>query len=109
MTTTPVPAPIQTFVDATNSADSDAFAAAFAHDAFLSDWGREFHGTNGVRAWNRTDNIGVHAHFDLVNITAGPQPDSYTVTLTVSGDGYNGTGPMRFELRGDLIARLIIS
>lgn len=109
MTSTRVPAPIQAFIDATNSADSAAFAATFTPDAFLSDWGREFHGTTGVQAWNRTDNIGVHAHFDLIDITADPQPQSYTVTLKVSGDGYNGTGPMRFELRGDLIARLIIS
>ena len=109
MTTTALPAPIQAFIDATNSADSDAFAAAFTADAFLSDWGREFRGTIGVRAWNRTDNIGVHAHFDLIDVTPDNEPGTYTVTLKVSGDGYNGTGPMRFELRDDRIARLIIS
>lgn len=109
MTSTPVPAPIQAFIDSTNSADSEVFAAAFIPDAFLSDWGREFHGKDGIRAWNRTDNIGVDAHFDLIGITPDTQPDSYTVILTVSGGGYNGTGPMRFELRDDLIARLIIS
>jgi ketosteroid isomerase-like protein len=109
MTTTSLPAAIQAFIDATNAADTDTFAAAFAPDAFLSDWGREFHGRQGVRAWNRTDNIGVNAHFDLVSATPGERPDSYLVTLTVSGDGYNGTGPMLFELRDGLIARLVIS
>jgi hypothetical protein len=109
MASAPLPAAMQAFIDATNAADSDILAAAFTPDAFLSDWSRGFHGTKGVRVWNRTDNIGVHAHFDLVSATPGEQPDSYIVTLTVSGDGYHGTGPMHFELRDGFIARLIIS
>jgi hypothetical protein len=108
MTDSPLPAAIRTFIDATNAADSAAFVAAFTTDAYLNDWGREFHGHDGVRSWDRTDNIGVHAHFDLVAVEPGSHPDTYVVTLTVSGDGYNGTGPMRFELRDGLIARLTI-
>lgn len=103
-----VPTAIQAFIDATNAADRGAFIAAFTADAYLNDWGREFHGSDGVRSWDKTDNIGVRAHFDLVSIEAGAGDDSYSVTLTVSGDGYNGTGPMLFELRDDRIARLII-
>jgi hypothetical protein len=109
MTDVPLPAPIQTFIDATNAADSEAFVAAFASDAFLSDWGREFRGHDGIQNWNRTDNIGVRAHFELVSATPAESEESYTVTLTVSGDGYNGTGPMHFELRNGLIVRLLIS
>jgi ketosteroid isomerase-like protein len=108
MTDAQPPAAIRTFIDATNAADSAAFAATFTTDAYLNDWGREFHGRNGVRSWDRTDNIGVHTHFDLVSVQPGDSPDSYIVTLTVSGDGYNGTGPMRFDLRDGLIARLTI-
>ena len=104
-----LPNAIQTFINATNTADSEAFVAAFTEDAYLNDWGREFHGHDGVRAWNRSDNIGVRAHFDVVSFESGTTPDSVTVTLAVSGDGYNGTGPMRFELRDGRIARLIIS
>ncbi|GAB3338361.1 nuclear transport factor 2 family protein [Micromonospora halotolerans] len=109
MTSTAVPAPIQTFIDATNRADSDAFVAAFTDDAYLNDWGREFHGRDGVRSWDRTDNIGVQSHFALVGIEPGTDPDSYVVTLTVSGNGFNGTGPMTFHLRDGLIASLNIS
>ncbi len=104
-----VPAAIRTFIDATNAADSDAFAAAFTTDASLNDWGREFRGRDGIRSWNRTDNIGVNAHFELVAIEPGATPDTHVVTLTVTGGGYNGTGPMRFELRDGLIAKLTIS
>ena len=104
-----IPAAIATFIDATNRGDSDAFVAAFSADATLDDWGRVFHGHSGVRAWDRTDNIGVDAHFDLVDAKFGTEPDSYIVTLSVSGNGYNGTGPMTFQLRDGLIARLTIA
>ncbi|MEW2289475.1 nuclear transport factor 2 family protein [Streptomyces sp. NPDC047841] len=66
MTAVDVPAAIGTFIDATNRGDSEAFVAAFTEDAHLYDYGREFQGRDRVRDWNRTDNIGAQAHFDLV-------------------------------------------
>ena len=95
MTENDLPAAIRDFIEATNGGDSGAFAAACTEDAYLNDWGREFHGRDGVRAWNRTE--------------PGTMPDSYVVTLTVTGDGFNGTGPMNFELRDGRIARLRVS
>jgi hypothetical protein len=62
-----------------------------------------------VRTWNRTDNIGVRSHFEFVSVEPGTAPGSYNVTLTVTGEGFNGTGPMNFELRGGRIASLRIS
>jgi ketosteroid isomerase-like protein len=109
MSTTAIPAVIQAFIDSTNRGDSDAFVEAFTPDAYLNDWGREFKGRDGVRSWDRTDNIGVQAHFELVGLEPGSNPDTYTATLTVSGNGHNGTGPMEFRLRDGLIARLVIS
>jgi len=104
-----LPAAIRTFIDATNRGDSDAFVAAFTTDAHLDDWGRGFDGHAGIRSWDRTDNIGKRSRFGLVDVSLGETPDTYIVTLEVSGEGYNGTGPMRFELRDGLIARLLIS
>jgi len=103
-----IPPAIQAFVDATNSSDSDAFVAAFTTDAHLDDWGRGFDGHEGVRSWDGTDNIGVQAHFELLDIAAGPQDGEYVATLRVTGNGYNGTGPMAFRLRDGLIAELRI-
>ncbi|MGW9032473.1 nuclear transport factor 2 family protein [Streptomyces sp. NPDC055722] len=77
-------------------------------DAYLNDWGREFHGRDGVSSWNGTDNIGVQAHFALKGAEKSSE-DTYVVTLTVSGNGYNGTGPMTFILKDGLIASLRIS
>jgi hypothetical protein len=109
MTESQLPAAIQDFIEATNRGDSDAFVAAFTEDAYLNDWGREFHGHDGVRSWNGTDNIGVRSHFELVSTEPGAAPGSYVVTLKVTGDGFNGTGPMNFELRDGRISRLLIS
>ncbi len=105
---TTTPDAIRTFVDATNSGDSDAFVEAFTEDAHLDDWGRSFEGRAGVRSWDSTDNIGVQAHVDLLGVQPGQADQEYVVTLRVSGNGYNGTGPMTFRLRDGLIADLRI-
>jgi AcrR family transcriptional regulator len=107
--TVSTPAAIKAFVDATNAADSEAFVAAFTEDAFLDDWGRQFHGHDGVASWNRTDNIGVRAHFELADVEPAGEPDSYTVTMKVRSHRFNGTGTMAVKVRGDKIASLVIS
>jgi len=107
--TASTPAAIQAFVDATNNADTEAFVAAFTEDAFLDDWGRQFHGHDGVASWNKTDNIGVRAHFELASVEPAGEPDSYTVTIKVRSHRFNGTGTMAIKVSGDKIASLVIS
>ncbi|PJJ65197.1 nuclear transport factor 2 family protein [Compostimonas suwonensis] len=102
-----IPAAIQSFVDATNAADTEAFLACFTDDAYLNDWGREFHGHSGVASWNQSDNIGKQSHFEVVSVAE--RGDEVVVTMEVSGNGYNGTGPLAFTLDGELIKRLVIS
>lgn len=109
MSTVALPSPIQEFIDATNGSDSERFVAAFAEDAYLNDWGREFNGRNGIRDWDRTDNIGKKAHFEVVNIAFGPSEEAYVVTVKVTGNGYNGTSPLNFVLRDGRIAELRIN
>ncbi|GAB3167827.1 hypothetical protein GCM10027059_29520 [Myceligenerans halotolerans] len=108
MTTTDLPAPIQEFVDATNAADTDRFLAVFTDDAYLYDWGREFHGVHGVAERNQTDNIGMASRFEVVSREDGEGPDEHVVTLKVSGNRFNGTGPLKFRLRDGKVARVVI-
>ena len=103
-----IPSPIAAFIDATNAGDSDAFVAAFTEDGSLDDWGRVAHGRDGIREWDRTDNIGKRSHFELVDIADETEPDTYLVHLNVTGGGFNGTSPFRFVLRGDLIESVVI-
>jgi hypothetical protein len=104
-----VPPAIQGFVDATNAADSAAFLSWFAQDAYLNDWGREFRGHDEIASWNTTDNIGVESRFELLSADPGDSEGSFTVTMAVSGDGFNGTSTFSFTLRDGLISRLILS
>jgi hypothetical protein len=104
---TSVPDAVQRMIDATNREDTDAFVASFTENAFLSDWGREFHGHAGVARWNQTDNIGVHARFTPT--AARDDGSEHVITLTVGGGGYNGTGDIRFTTEGDRISRMIIA
>lgn len=103
-----IPSPISAFIDATNAADPDAFVAAFAEDGSLDDWGRVARGHDGIRAWDRTDNIGKQSRFELVDITEGDGSETYLVHLKVTGNGFNGTSPFRFTLRDGLIESVVI-
>jgi hypothetical protein len=94
-------------IDATNRGDTEAFIASFTDDAYLVDWGREFHGHEGVARWNETDNIGKQSHFEVRGVRRNG--DEHVVTLEVTGNGYNGTGDIVFALEGDRIKRMIIS
>ncbi|WP_217571952.1 nuclear transport factor 2 family protein [Mesorhizobium sp. GbtcB19] len=101
------PDPIRRFVEATNAGDTAAFLDAFTDDAFLSDWGRDFHGRDGVARWNQSDNIGVQSKLSIVRVT---QRDGvHHVRVAVTGNGFNGEGDMAFTLNGERIASLIIS
>jgi ketosteroid isomerase-like protein len=104
-----VPAAIHAFIETTNAGDSDAFVAVFTEDAFLSDWGRDFVGHDGIASWDASDNIGKRSRFELLGIKPGLGDQQFIATVHVTGDGYNGTSDLEFTVRGDRIARLVIA
>lgn len=103
-----MPDAIRELVDATNQADTERFVAAFTEDAYLYDWGREFHGHAGIRRWNQSDNIGKKSRFEVVGLESTGDSDGYVLTVQVTGNGFNGTGPLQITLRDGKIARLVI-
>ena len=100
-------APIQAMFDATNAGDSDAFVAAFADDAVLIDWGREFHGPPEIARWNANENIGVQSQIAVTGFERTAS-GSVVVGVQVSGNGYNGGGSFEFETAGGKITRMQI-
>lgn len=106
---TQIPLPIKLFVDFTNASDSKSFIDLFTEDAYLEDWGRTYLGREGAASWNQTDNIGQNSHFEIKSFKTNNQPDSYVLTVKVSGNGYNGTGDIAFTLKGNQIASMVIS
>jgi len=105
----PIPSPIQAFVDTTNSGDSEAFVATFSEDTYIRDWWHIFRGHKGAASWNQSDNIGKKAHFDIQAIRQGEQPNSYILTVKVSGGGFNGVSDILFNLEGEFISKMIIA
>ena len=101
------PGPIHRFVEATNAGDTEAFLDTFGEDAFLSDWGRDFHGQDEIARWNQSDNIGVQSKFRIVRVAEGA--GVYHVRVAVTGNGLNGEGNMAFTLDRGRIASLVIS
>ena len=67
MTDAETPAAIRRFVDAVNSADTDAFVDVFSEDGFVDDWGRVLRGPAGVRSWADSDAIGAGARMTLLS------------------------------------------
>ena len=100
------PTAVRRMVDATNAADSAAFLDSFTDDGVVDDWGREFVGRDAIAGWNNRENIGVHSHFTVHEVTGNGS--TYAATVTVKGDGYNGAGTFTFQLDGDRIARFTI-
>jgi SnoaL-like domain len=94
-------------IEATNAGDHTAFVAAFSDDAYIEDWGRGFHGHEGVSSWDETDNIGKKSHFEVRDTRQ--DGSSYVVTLEVSGDGFNGTSDVVFRIDGDRIRSMVIT
>lgn len=99
--------PIREMIDATNRGDRDALLGAFADDATLIDFGRSFVGKTEIARWNDNENIGTQNRITVTSVARSGR--SVTVGITVTGDGYNGGGTLRFDLEGDRIARLLIT
>jgi hypothetical protein len=81
--------------------------SAFTSDAYLEDWGRAFHGHDGARSWNSSDNIGKLSRFAVVS--SRHEGDEWVVTVDVSGNGYNGRSDIRFTVTDDLLSRMVIA
>jgi uncharacterized protein (TIGR02246 family) len=85
--------------EATNDGDLERFAAAFADDGVIDDWGREFHGREEIARWSREESIGVHQTFDVTQSRV--VGDDVIVTADVGGEGFNGPSTFTFRLGAD--------
>ncbi len=97
---------VERLISATNSDDSEAFLTAFAPDATLIDFGRQFRGHEQIARWDRQENIGTQNRLSVKHVEMGPP---MLVRVAVSGKGYNGDGSFEIELTDGLISRLSIT
>lgn len=103
---TTLPAPVQRVVDAINSADTDAFVAAFASTGRVDDWGRVLEGSDGVRSWAATDAIGQNARMTVLE--ASTDGDVTELTFEWTSNRFNGVSRAFVTVEGDFLSEFRI-
>lgn len=101
-----LPAPVQAMVDAINSADTEAFVAAFTADGFVNDWGTVKSGPDGVRSWAGSDAIGAGARMTV--LSASTEGDTTRIRFGWSSSVFNGESDGIFVVAGDRLASFTI-
>jgi len=102
-----LPPAVQRVLTAIDEQDNDAFVAAFAPDGYVDDWGRQFRGPERIRSWSDNELIGKRATFSDVRVSTPGNP--VTITTQVGGDGYNGPSHFTFDVKGELVASMMIT
>lgn len=109
---TTVPAPVRTYITASNAFDGAGVIAAFTDDAVVNDARREFCGSSAIRAWLDREIIGDKV---TMHVTATRQQPGLVILDAVMDGDYDKSGlpdPLvltyYFALAADHIAQLII-
>lgn len=98
--------PIKAVIDATNAGNGKAFAAAFANDATVNDWGEVHAGRNQIAAWDREHNTGKRPKLTVTGISR--LGGEILVLLKIDRDGEIETGTWSFRLKGNQVVSLDI-
>lgn len=101
-----VPAQVQAMIDAINTADTDAFVAAFVADGYVSDWGTVKAGPAGVRSWADSDAIGAGARMTVLE--AMTEGDTTRIRFAWQSTVFNGESDGIFVVDGDRLASFTI-
>jgi hypothetical protein len=102
----PLPEPIRQFISGTNSGDRASVLDCFRSDSVLIDWDQRYEGIHAISDWDRTDNTGAQVRIEI--LAQEPYFQGQRITVAVSGNGFNGTGQMNFQLLDNKIAILLI-
>ncbi|GKT03415.1 nuclear transport factor 2 family protein [Furfurilactobacillus sp. WILCCON 0119] len=102
-----IPEVLTTFVETNNAEDAAGMLATFAENGSVNDWGNEYNGQKAVAGWIQSDNISKHSRFKVVG-SEQVSATEWILNITVTGEGFNGTGPLRFTLKDDKIVSLVI-
>ena len=109
---TKLPAVIQSFIEATNDHDGNAFIETFADNALVNDIARNFWGKDSIKKWGDEEIIGVKVTFEADKITE--HFGDFIITALIDGNYDKSKAPdptyldYFFTLKNDKIVKLII-
>lgn len=100
---------VRNLIDAANLGDTDAFLAAFTpHQGVIDDWGRTFHGPEGIRRWSDAEFIGKHVSLKVIHFYSIVDGE-VVVIAEVGGDGFNGPSTFTFLLADGKVTQMRIT
>jgi hypothetical protein len=109
---TELPGVINTFIQATNDHDGEAFISCFAQDALCNDFQRNFWGAEAIKKWSDKEMIGDRVTFEIDTIVE--HYGEFMITALTDGNYDKSKAPdptyldYFFTLRGNKIVTLII-
>jgi hypothetical protein len=109
---TELPPPIQDFIKATNDHDGNAYAATFAEDALVNDFGRDFWGATAIKKWSDKEIIGDKVTFEIDEVKE--HYGDLIITALTDGNYDKTKSPdptyldYHFTVKGNKIVKLVI-
>jgi ketosteroid isomerase-like protein len=117
-TTTPaktqtLPQVIENFIRACNEHDAEAFIGAFAKDAMVNDFARNFWGTDAIKKWSDKEMIGDRVTFEIDEVVE--HYGDFIITALTDGTYDKSKSPdptyldYFFTVKDDKIVRMIVT
>ena len=108
-----IPTVIQSFIEATNAHDADAFIHAFADDALVNDVARNFWGIDSIKKWSDKEIIAPKITVKIDDIV--DHYGDFIVTALIDGNYDKSKTPdplyldYFFTVKNEKIVKLIIT
>ncbi len=107
-----LPQPIETHFRAANAPSPSEFLSCFAPNAFVTDEGKDHHGTAAIKEWSDRAYFGDNLTLDVTDVT---QSGDETIVTAKSDGNYDKTGlpdplflDFHFNIKDNKITRLYI-
>ncbi len=100
---------VRNLIDAANNGDTDGFLATFIpYQGVVDDWGRKFHGPEGIRRWSDAEFIGKRVTLKVIHFYS--TDDAQVVVIAeVGGDGFNGPSTFTFRIANSKVTEMHIT
>ncbi|WP_192931224.1 nuclear transport factor 2 family protein [Gemmobacter serpentinus] len=102
-----LPPILDRFVSAVNAGDTPGFLACFTADGVVDDWGRAFHGHDGIRRWSDGEFIGAKGTLTVESLSTKGGVE--VMKANWASRVFTGDSTFRFRLRDGLIVEMKIS
>lgn len=102
-----LPPILDRFVTAVNAGDTPGFLACFTTDGVVNDWGRAFHGQDGIRRWSDGEFIGAKGRLTIQALT--PRDGAQLMRANWASRVFTGDSTFTFLFRDGLISEMKIT